>query len=125
MSTYIVAFANGPFVYLEDFYESPLSQTRHQLRIYGKRVYHSPNLYHGFIVLLRYSNPGFDRTRSFRLGRDKEGSTGVRTNVWDRVPPSKVGYLDRRFGFLYVLVIVLRIFRPPILLPAQWKTGAL
>ncbi|KAK7693088.1 hypothetical protein QCA50_002653 [Cerrena zonata] len=35
MSTYIVAFANGSFAYIEDSYTSPLSQTIRPLRIYG------------------------------------------------------------------------------------------
>lgn len=34
MSTYIVAFANGPFVYLEDSYTSPLSGKVRPLRVY-------------------------------------------------------------------------------------------
>lgn len=35
MSTYIVAFANGPFKYLESSYKSPLSGKTRPLRIYG------------------------------------------------------------------------------------------
>ena len=38
MSTYIVAFANGPFEYLESSYTSPLSGTTRPLRIYGGRT---------------------------------------------------------------------------------------
>lgn len=35
MSSYIIAFANGPFKYIEDSYVSPLSGTSRPLRIYG------------------------------------------------------------------------------------------
>jgi aminopeptidase 2 len=35
MSTYLLAFANGEFVYLENSYKSPLSGKVHPLRIYG------------------------------------------------------------------------------------------
>jgi aminopeptidase 2 len=35
MSSYIVAFANGPFKYLESSYVSPLSGKTRPLRIYG------------------------------------------------------------------------------------------
>lgn len=41
MSTYIVAFANGPFVHLEDSYQSPLSGKTRPLRIYA-----TPDLIH-------------------------------------------------------------------------------
>ena len=37
MSTYIVAFANGPFVYLEDSYKSPLSGKVRPLRLYATK----------------------------------------------------------------------------------------
>lgn len=36
MSTYLVAFANGDFKYLEDSYTSPLSGKTRTLRVYGK-----------------------------------------------------------------------------------------
>lgn len=36
MSTYIVAYANGPFAYLESSYKSPLSGKVRPLRIYSK-----------------------------------------------------------------------------------------
>jgi len=36
VSTYLVAFANGPFEYLESSYKSPLSGKIRPLRIYGK-----------------------------------------------------------------------------------------
>jgi aminopeptidase 2 len=39
VSTYLVAFANGPFEYLESSYKSPLSGKVRPLRIYGKEVY--------------------------------------------------------------------------------------
>lgn len=35
MSTYIVAFANGPFTYIEDSYKSPLSGKSRPLRVYS------------------------------------------------------------------------------------------
>ena len=35
MSSYIVAFANGPFSFIEDEYKSPLSGKVRPLRIYG------------------------------------------------------------------------------------------
>ncbi len=35
MSTYLVAYANGPFEYLESSYVSPLSGKERPLRIYG------------------------------------------------------------------------------------------
>lgn len=35
MSTYIVAFANGPFVHIEDSYKSPLTGKSRPLRIYA------------------------------------------------------------------------------------------
>jgi aminopeptidase 2 len=38
MSSYIVAFANGPFEYLEKSIAMPLSGKTLPLRIYGKRV---------------------------------------------------------------------------------------
>lgn len=41
MSTYIVAFANGPFAFLEDSYTSPLSGTARPLRVYT-----TPDLIH-------------------------------------------------------------------------------
>ncbi|THH28051.1 hypothetical protein EUX98_g6136 [Antrodiella citrinella] len=41
MSTYVVAFANGPFVYLESSYKSPLSGATRPLRIYT-----TPDLIH-------------------------------------------------------------------------------
>lgn len=41
MSTYLVAFANGPFVHLEDSYKSPLSGIVRPLRIYT-----TPDLIH-------------------------------------------------------------------------------
>lgn len=37
MSTYIVAFANGPFEYLEDSYTSPLSGKVRPLRVYATK----------------------------------------------------------------------------------------
>jgi hypothetical protein len=42
MSTYIVAFANGQFEYLESSYTSPLSGTTRPLRIYGEERLHPP-----------------------------------------------------------------------------------
>jgi aminopeptidase 2 len=36
MSSYLVAIANGDFVYLEDSYKSPLSGTVRKLRIYSQ-----------------------------------------------------------------------------------------
>lgn len=41
MSTYIVAFANGPFVHREDSYKSPLTGKVRPLRIYS-----TPDLHH-------------------------------------------------------------------------------
>jgi len=41
MSSYIVAFANGPFEYLEKTVELPLSKKTIPLRIYGKTGCHS------------------------------------------------------------------------------------
>lgn len=38
MSSYIVAFANGPFQYLESSYTSPLSGKTRPLRIYSKPI---------------------------------------------------------------------------------------
>lgn len=35
MSTYLVAFANGDFKYVEDTYTSPLSGKVRKLRVYG------------------------------------------------------------------------------------------
>ena len=72
MSTYIVAFANGPFVYLEDFYESPLSQTRHQLRIYGKRVYHSPNYAMALLFFCAIATPDLIGQGDFALDVTKK-----------------------------------------------------
>jgi aminopeptidase 2 len=40
MSSYIVAFANGPFEYLEKTVELPLSKKTIPLRIYGKTDCH-------------------------------------------------------------------------------------
>ena len=37
VSTYLVAYANGPFEYLESSYKSPLSGKIRPLRIYSKR----------------------------------------------------------------------------------------
>ena len=42
MSTYIVAFANGPFTYIEDSYKSPLSGKVRPLRVYSKWLYMLP-----------------------------------------------------------------------------------
>ena len=42
MSTYIVAFANGPFEYVESSYKSPLSGHTRPLRIYGARGFSCP-----------------------------------------------------------------------------------
>ena len=36
MSTYIVAYANGDFTYVESSYTSPLSGTVRPLRMYGE-----------------------------------------------------------------------------------------
>ena len=38
VSTYLVAYANGPFEYLESSYKSPLSGKIRPLRIYSKRA---------------------------------------------------------------------------------------
>ena len=38
MSTYIIAYANGPFKYLESSYKSPLSGAVRPLRLYGKLI---------------------------------------------------------------------------------------
>lgn len=35
MSTYLVAFANGDFKYIEDSYKSPLSGKVRKLRVYS------------------------------------------------------------------------------------------
>ena len=37
VSTYLVAYANGPFEYLESSYTSPLSGKVRPLRIYGRQ----------------------------------------------------------------------------------------
>lgn len=39
VSTYLIAYANGPFVYLEDSYQSPLSGKVRPLRIYSRAIF--------------------------------------------------------------------------------------
>ena len=43
MSTYLLAYANGPFEYLESSYKSPLSGAVRPLRIYGARRFLRPS----------------------------------------------------------------------------------
>ena len=42
MSTYLVAYANGVFDYLESSYTSPLSGKTRPLRVYGKLILFEP-----------------------------------------------------------------------------------
>ena len=42
MSTYLVAYANGVFDYLESFYKSPLSGKTRPLRVYGASILYKP-----------------------------------------------------------------------------------
>ncbi len=83
MSTYIVAFANGPFSYLEDSYKSPLSGKVRPLRIYSELP--RELLLHSLDLLLHSSDPGPHSPGQVCPRRQKERVATLRGGLRYRV----------------------------------------
>lgn len=100
MSSYIVAFANGPFKYLESSYVSPLSGKTRPLRIYGRTSLFFHTYFHKLTRLHSYF--GLYSPGSILPWRQGKMFAAVREGLRCRIPSSKARHSCCKWTRLHV-----------------------
>ena len=89
MSTYLVAYANGPFEFVEGSYTSPLSGKVRPLRFYG--MHGACNAFSSLSANDQFSHRGLHSARAVRAYHHGESHARIREDVRPGVSAPKVG----------------------------------
>lgn len=122
MSTYIVAFANGSFAYIEDSYTSPLSQTIRPLRIYGTSSFHRNIIQVADLLGYLKGTPDLIGQARFSLDVTKKVLPLYEQLFGIEYPLPKLDTLI--VSAVHFTRLWLIVHRPLTSLPEQWRIGA-